>query len=94
MTPPSRAQTSPERRFHESEFEKYSEEVVEILAAWSRRKGTDTPMPGWLFNRKTKKLPPTVLKNVLKSLEDQERIAVQITPGDGRPGKGYILLEE
>lgn len=80
--------------YHESEFEKYSEEVVEILAAWSRRKGTDTPMPGWLFNRKTKKLPPTVLKNVLKSLEDQERIAVQITPGDGRPGKGYILLEE
>ena len=80
--------------YHESEFEKYSEEVVEVLAAWSRRKGPDTPMPGWLFNRRTRKLPPNVLKAVLKSLEDQERIAVQFSPGDGRPGKGYILIDE
>ena len=80
--------------YHESDFEKYAEEVIAILVSWVRRKGLDTPMPGWMFNRRTRKFPPNVLNAVLKSLEAQERIAIQSVQGDGRSGKAYILLDD
>ena len=80
--------------YHESDFEKYAEEVVTILVSWARRKGLHTPMPGWMFNRRTRKFPPNILNAVLKSLEAQDRIAIQTIQGDGRSGKAYILLDD
>lgn len=79
-----------EHHYHESEFERYSEEVVGILAGWHRRKGYDVPMPGWLFNRKTKKFPPKVLAAVQQSLMLQARLTVESKDN----GTVYSLLPE
>lgn len=79
-----------EHHYHETEFEKYSEEIVGILEAWHRRKGCDTPMPGWLFNRKTKKFPPKVLSAVQQSLILQARLLIESKDN----GTVYSLLPD
>jgi len=65
-----------DRHYFKTEFERCSESVLEIMAKWHRLKGCDTPMPGWMFNRKTKHLSPKVLAAVQQSLILQERLEV------------------
>jgi hypothetical protein len=79
-----------EHHYHESEFERYSEEIVGILENWHRNKGSDAPMPGWLFNRKTKKFPPKVLAAVQQSLLLQARLLIESKDN----GTVYSLLSE
>jgi hypothetical protein len=80
-----------EHHYHETEFERYSEEIVTILANWHQRKGYETPMPGWLFNRKTKKFPPKVLAAVQQSLMLQERLECVTFSNNGKSGIMYQL---
>ena len=63
--------------YHRTEFEKCSAFVIDIMARWHKTKGFDTPMPGWMFNRKTKQLAPNVLNAVQQSLVLQERLLVE-----------------
>ena len=79
-----------ERFYYRSEFERFSEEVVAIIATW-QRKTKGQPMPGWKFNRKTKKLPPKTLAAVLESLLAQERIVVADKVNNGKSGRFYSL---
>ncbi len=83
-----------ENHYHESEFERYSEEIVGILENWHRNKGYDAPMPGWLFNRKTKKFPPKVLGAVQQSLILQERMECVPFDNNGKTGVMYRLRTE
>ena len=79
-----------EQNYYQSDFERYSEEVINILALW-KRANDDKPMPGWKFNRRTKKLPPKVLNAVLQSLTLQERISVEQINSNGKTGLAYSL---
>ena len=79
-----------ERFYYRSEFERFSEEVVAILSSWNR-KSKGKPMPGWVFNRKVKKLPPKILAAVLESLLAQERITVTEQTNNRKSGKFYGL---
>lgn len=79
-----------ERFYYHSEFERFSEEVVAIVAAWQRR-SRGKPMPGWQFNRKTKKLPPKTLAAVLESLQAQERIVVSDEVVNRKSARFYSL---
>ena len=83
-----------EHHYHETEFERYSEEIVGILENWHRHKGYDIPMPGWLFNRKTKKFPPKVLGAVQQSLILQERLECVPFDNNGKTGIMYRLRME
>lgn len=66
-----------DRHYYKTEFERCSESVQEIMAKWHRNKGIGIPMPGWLFNRKTKHLSPKILAAVQQSLVLQERLSVE-----------------
>jgi hypothetical protein len=63
--------------YHRTEFEKCSAFVLDVMARWHKTKGFDMPMPGWMFNRKTKQLAPNVLNAVQQSLVLQERLLVE-----------------
>ncbi len=65
------------RHYYKTEFERCSESVLEIMAKWHRSKGIGNPMPGWLFNRRTKHLSPKILSAVQQSLVMQERLSVE-----------------
>ncbi len=79
-----------DRHYYKTEFERCSESVLDIMAKWHRSKGFDTPMPGWVFNRRTKHLAPKILAAVQQSLILQERMSV-----DSRAnGTVYSLLPE
>jgi hypothetical protein len=62
--------------YHRTEFEKCSALVLDIMARWHRTKGFNTPMPAWMFNRKTKQLAPNILNAVQQSLILQERLQI------------------
>lgn len=79
-----------DRHYYKTEFERCSESVLDIMAKWHRSKGINTPMPGWLFNRRTKHLSPKILSAVQQSLMMQERLAVE---GKAN-GTVYSLLPE
>ncbi len=79
-----------DRHYFKTEFERCSESVLEIMAKWHRNKGFDTPMPGWMFNRKTKHLAPKVLAAVQQSLIMQDRLLV----AGKANGTVYSLLPE
>ena len=79
-----------DRHYYKTEFERCSESVLEIMAKWHRSKGINTPMPGWMFNRKTKHLSPKILSAVQQSLILQERMSVE---GKAN-GTVYALLPE
>ena len=82
-----------EHKYHETEFVKYSEQVIDILANWHKRNGRNVLMPGWKFNRRIKSLPPKSLAAVIESLEKQERIIVQHLETAGRLATNYGLME-
>lgn len=79
-----------DRHYYKTEFERCSESVLDIMAKWHRSKGINTPMPGWLFNRRTKHLSPKILSAVQQSLMMQERLAIE---GKAN-GTVYSLLPE
>jgi hypothetical protein len=79
-----------DQNYYQSDFERYSEEVIAILTLW-KRANADKPMPGWKFNRRTKKLPPKMLNAVLQSLTLQERINVEQINNNGKTGLAYSL---
>jgi hypothetical protein len=77
-----------EHNYHESEFARCSQKVIDILEHWRSVNGEGVLMPGWKFNRRIKGLPPNYLKAVVESLINQERIVVK-----GKETKGRIALE-
>ena len=77
-----------EHNYHESEFARSSQKVIDILEHWHRMHGEDVLMPGWKFNRRIKGIPPNYLKAVIESLKNQERILIQ-----SKESKGRIALE-
>ena len=81
-----------EKHYYQSDFERASEYVIDILTVW-RKAFPDKPMPGWKFNRRTKKFPPNILKAVLESLEAQERIAIDPVDNGGKRGSAYSLRQ-
>lgn len=78
--------------YYKTEFERYTEEVVALLQRWHKSKGKDTPMPGWLFNRKTKEFAPKVKEAVIQSLKSQERLEVASIVNNGKSGVTYRLV--
>ena len=77
--------------YYRTDFERNSEQIVSMMQRWHESKGWETPMPGWLFNRKTKELPPRVRDAVIQSLKSQERLEVTTTPTSGRSSVTYRL---
>ena len=77
--------------YYKTDFERISEQIVHILQRWHTQKGWDKPMPGWMFNRKTKELPPKVKDAAIQSLQAQERINVSVVQTAGRDSKTYSL---
>jgi len=77
-----------EHNYHESEFARCSQKVIDLLEHWHRTHGENVLMPGWKFNRRIRGLPPNYLKAVIESLRNQERIVIQ-----GKETKGRIALE-
>lgn len=77
--------------YYKTDFERISEQIVHILQRWHTQKGWDKPMPGWIFNRKTKELPPKVKDAAIQSLQAQERINVSVVQTAGRDSKTYSL---
>ena len=77
--------------YYRTDFERNSEQVVTMMQHWHDSKGWNTPMPGWLFNRKTKELSPKVKDAVVQSLRAQERLEVTSTQTQGRASLTYRL---
>lgn len=77
-----------EHNYHESEFARCSQRVIDILEHWHAAHGKDVLMPGWKFNRRIKGMPPNYLKAVIESLKNQERIVIQ-----GRGTKGRLAVD-
>jgi hypothetical protein len=77
---------------YESEFERNSERVVQILKRWKTKHGVETPMPGWILNRSTKFLDQREFDSIIQRLQGQERIKVEVIPTGGRPAKYYSLI--
>lgn len=80
-----------QKYYYRTDFERISEQIVSILQRWHKRKGKNTPMPGWMFNRKTKQLSPKIKDAAVQSLQAQERIDVNNVRTSGRNSKTYSL---
>jgi hypothetical protein len=76
---------------YESEFERISERVIEILRRWHEKQGYDVPMPAWVMNRKTKSISQKDFDEVIQRLKGQERIIVTHEQTGGRPKLVYML---
>ena len=83
--------TMVKKYYYTSEFERNSEQIVNMMQHWHENKGWDTPMPGWKFNRMTKALPPKVRDAVIQSLQSQNRLEVTQPQTGGRPAAKYRL---
>ena len=77
--------------YYRTEFERNSEQIVTMMQRWHENKGWETPMPGWMFNRKTKELSPKVKDAVIQSLKLQERLEVTTSQTQGRSALSYRL---
>lgn len=83
--------TMVKKYFYTSDFERNSEQIVNMMQRWHDNKGWDTPMPGWKFNRMAKALPPKVKDAVIQSLRSQNRLEVIHSQTGGRPSATYRL---
>ncbi len=77
--------------YYRTEFERKFRTNWTMMQRWHENKGWETPMPGWMFNRKTKELSPKVKDAVIQSLKLQERLEVTTSQTQGRSALSYRL---
>lgn len=68
-----------------------TERIADVFHRWHCLKGSDVPMPGWLFNRKVKNFSPDVLALAKDRLVKQEMLECILIMNNGKSGLAYRL---
>ena len=72
-----------DRNYFKTDFSRLTDIAMQGLRKWHKENGLGTPMPGWQFNRLFEDYPPNVVKAVVESLQEQQKMFSQ------HCGRGY-----
>jgi len=72
-----------DRNYFSSDFLRLTEDALNGLRRWHKENGLNRPMPGWRFNRLLEGQPPNIVKAVIESLLEQQKMFAM------RSGRGW-----
>lgn len=68
-----------------------TDRIADAFQRWHSRKGIDTPMPGWIFNRQVKRFPTPVVELAKDRFVKQGYLVCTPLMNNGKSGLAYSL---